>query len=178
MGRKIGDWRMGVRWLGHEAAVADAIAAAKSAASRRELRAEERSGFWKALLNLEGKLKPVLSVCADVPMRAAEEIVRLATAFAGSTPALVASPALGRVWIFIPKPLYDEATGVRLWALRLEELRNVAAESGGSVRVEQAPAELRTIVDPWGDPGSALHLNAGIKDRFDPDGILKPGAWF
>ena len=41
-----------------------------------------------------------------------------------------------------------------------------------------APDELRTAIDPWGpvDPG-ALALMGRVKERFDPAGILRPGAF-
>ncbi len=125
---------------------------------------------------MERHLRPALTVRADVPLRAMDELIRLATPFAGGqVPALMASPLLGRLWVFVSPSLYGAARGERLWALRVEELRREAAESGGFVRVERASPALRGIVDPWGDAGAALAIDSGIKNRFDPEGILKPG---
>jgi hypothetical protein len=89
-------------------------------------------------------------------------------------PALVAAPGLGRAWIFADKSTYHLAD-VRRWARRIEELRRMAAEGGGNVRVESAPAELRRVVDSWGDPGRAARIGKGLKKQFDPNAILKPG---
>ena len=89
-------------------------------------------------------------------------------------PALVAAPGTGRVWILVGKSTYH-ASDVRRWARRIEDLRRMAAEGGGNVRIESAPVELRRVVDSWGDPGQAARIGKGIKKQFDPHAILKPG---
>ncbi|UCC72126.1 MAG: FAD-binding protein [Gemmatimonadota bacterium] len=170
------DWVLIVRWLGHKAAVNDAVRGAKSAAARRSIRVESRDRIWGSVVGLEDSLRPALAVRANIPLRAVEEFVRQATPFCGGeTPPLLASPLTGRIWIFVPRSLYGAASSERLWTLRVEELRREAREGGGVVRVERAPTSLRRIVDPWGDPGAAQQLISALKIRFDPDAILKPG---
>ncbi len=137
---------------------------------------ESHDPIWDSVAWIEESLHAPLVVRVSVPLRAVGEFIRLATPFAGgTTPPLMAAPLAGRVWIFVPRGLYDAASGERLWALRVEELRREAAEGGGAVRIDRAPTPLRRIADPWGAPGAAQQLNAAFKIRFDPDAILKPG---
>jgi glycolate oxidase FAD binding subunit len=176
LGQRTGHWRMAVRWLGHEAAVADAVAEAKGAAARSGVLFDRREGVWKRASALEERLRPGLSVRVDVPPRAIEEMIPHATLLAGGEhPPLQASPLTGRMWIFVPAPLYEATKSARLWALRLAELRRAAEQCGGGARVELAPASLRGQFDPWGEVGATLSWQAGLKRRFDPDGILKTG---
>jgi glycolate oxidase subunit GlcD len=170
-----GDWRLAVRWLGHELAVKDAVAEAESVAGDRG-QAASSDRVWSALKSIEESIGSVLTVRADVPMRSTGAMVRGATSFmAGEAPALAASLLQGRVWVFVTAPLYDQAADERRWGLRLEEYRRLAGEGGGFVRIDRGPAELRRKVDPWGDAGPALKFHEGLKLRFDPELCLKPG---
>jgi glycolate oxidase subunit GlcD len=175
IGMKTRDWRMAVRWLGHERAVNDSVTAAEKAASRAGLLYEEREEIWKALGSIEKRLGPAVTACARVPMRVTGAMVEVASRFAGADPPLVASPLLGRVRIFVPPELYEAAQGDRPWALRIEGLRWLAEERGGFVRVERGSPGLRAIVDPWGDLETVQRVTLGLKLRFDPDSTLKPG---
>jgi glycolate oxidase FAD binding subunit len=56
-------------------------------------------------------------------------------------------------------------------------LRPLLEAGGGGVVVERAPAALKQAIDPWGDPGPARGLMAGLKGAFDPDGIFAPGRF-
>jgi glycolate oxidase FAD binding subunit len=60
----------------------------------------------------------------------------------------------------------------------VEGLRSVVARFDGGVVIERGPRELRTSVDPWGPvPAPALALMRGLKDEFDPTGVLNPGRF-
>ncbi len=173
---RTGHWRMAVRWLGHERAVEDAIEKAERSTGRESVLVEEGAGAWKMLRALETQVGSILTVRIDVPRGATADVTQRASVFTGSDyPLVQAAPLLGRVWIFVPMSLYDDAKGERLWALRIEDLRRVAAECGGGVRVEEAPFELRRQVDPWGDPGDGQRFNEALKRGFDPGDNLKPG---
>ena len=55
------------------------------------------------------------------------------------------------------------------------ELREQVAALGGAVVVEsRAPID---GVDPWGSPGDAFEVMRGLKEQFDPQGILNPGRY-
>jgi D-lactate dehydrogenase (cytochrome) len=170
------DWRMAVRWLGHDAAVEDAVQAADRLAGQFDAKFEQEDGLWPALTAIEENLRPRLSVRARAPMRATGELIRHAGLFVkGERPVLVASPLLGRAWILVDESSYWATPDVRRWALRVEELGRAAAEAGGSVSVGAAPVEFRSVFDPWGNAGRVAHLAAGLKRRFDPNTVLKPG---
>jgi glycolate oxidase FAD binding subunit len=54
--------------------------------------------------------------------------------------------------------------------------RAALVAEGGSLVVEDAPAELRSI-EPWGPPPPAFAIMQRLKQRFDPDGRLNPGRF-
>ena len=169
-------WQLAVRWLGHRLAVDDAVSGAEARLSGGVSEGERKKGFWGSLTRVEERLEPVVTVRVDVPCGSTAELVRRATPFvAGATPAVVASPLSGRSWIFLSEEAYAEAADERVWGLRFDDLWEVADSRGGSVRIDRAPDELRRAVDPWGDVGAAQRLHGGLKARFDPNSILKPG---
>ncbi len=63
------------------------------------------------------------------------------------------------------------------FAARIEELRRVAGQHGGSLVVLHAPPELKRAVDVWGPVGDALPLMRRVKERFDPNRTLNPGRF-
>jgi glycolate oxidase FAD binding subunit len=169
------EWRMVVRWLGHRVAVKDAVQAFNAMASRRGVQIEANNEVWPRVTAIEERLVPALCVRIAVPPRSTAEVIRQAMLIkSAEPPALIAAPRLGRAWIFVDKSMY-RAADVRRWARRIEDLRRMAAEAGGNVRVESAPVELRRVVDSWGDPGRAARIGKGLKKHFDPNAILKPG---
>ncbi len=169
-------WHLAVRWLGHRLAVDDAVAGAEDRLNGAVSEGGPGRAIWESLTRLEERLEPALTVRVDVPFASTAELVRRATPFvAGATPSVVASPLSGRSWIFISQPTYDEAADERVWGLRLADLWEIAGSRGGNVRIDRAPIELRRIVDPWGEVGKAQRLHDGLKSRFDPNSLLKPG---
>ncbi|MGH9945094.1 MAG: FAD-binding oxidoreductase, partial [Pyrinomonadaceae bacterium] len=59
----------------------------------------------------------------------------------------------------------------------LEELRRQAQGWGGSLVVEQAPAELWQKFDPWGLGNPVVALMRRVKHQLDPEGRLAPGCF-
>lgn len=59
----------------------------------------------------------------------------------------------------------------------LASARRALAAGGGALVIEEAPAEVRAVIDPWGAAPAAFALMAGLKQRFDPDGRLNPGRF-
>jgi glycolate oxidase FAD binding subunit len=169
------DWRLAVRWLGHKVAVRDAVKAAEELAARVGLRIQADKRIWSRMTALETDLRASLAVRINVPMRSTAELIRHALLIeSAEAPAIVASPLLGRLWVFFSDSAYH-AADPRRWARRIDETRRIAAEINGNVRVETAPADVRGMVDPWGDPGRTSRIVRGLRRRFDPNAILKPG---
>ncbi|MQG14774.1 MAG: FAD-binding protein, partial [SAR202 cluster bacterium] len=59
----------------------------------------------------------------------------------------------------------------------VNQVRQVAHRYGGSAVVEQCPLPVKRQIDIWGDSPDSLAVMRGIKDRFDPSGILNPGRF-
>jgi glycolate dehydrogenase FAD-binding subunit len=60
----------------------------------------------------------------------------------------------------------------------IERLRESVADVDGGVMIERGPRALREAIDPWGPvPSPALAVMRGIKEAFDPTGVLNPGRF-
>ena len=59
----------------------------------------------------------------------------------------------------------------------LDELRKPALAASGYTVILDSPADWQGKLDPWGYTPSALHLMQALKSRWDPAGILNPGAF-
>jgi len=175
LGRGQERWLAAMRWLGQTRAVEEGVRSARELAEDAGCHVDGNGDLWREIGGIEDRLNSQLTVRVDVPTRALMDFLRAATPFVGGEePAVLASPPLGRLWIFVPGALYS-STSERHWALRLEELRRAAVARGGWTRLEKAPAQLRAIVDPWGDVGAAMRIGERLRSRFDPGDRLKPG---
>jgi len=63
------------------------------------------------------------------------------------------------------------------WAVALISLRNRLEGGGGSLTLSTAPPALSAKVGAWGSVGDEASLLKGIKDQFDPQGVLAPGRF-
>jgi glycolate oxidase FAD binding subunit len=62
-------------------------------------------------------------------------------------------------------------------AAAVSAARAALVAEGGSLVVEDAPAELRAVVDPWGPLPAGFSIMQRLKQRFDPQGRLNPGRF-
>lgn len=60
---------------------------------------------------------------------------------------------------------------------RLRELATNAKSLGGALIIEQASAELKQLLNAWGDLGSVTGLMQRVKNELDPGDILSPGRF-
>ena len=58
----------------------------------------------------------------------------------------------------------------------IQQARQAAVDTGGSLVVTQAPAGLKARLDVWGE-SSALQLMRDLKQEFDPKSVLNPGRY-
>jgi len=49
--------------------------------------------------------------------------------------------------------------------------------SGGSVILQKLPPGWKEHIDVWGPTGTAASLMKGMKQAFDPSGVLNPGRF-
>jgi len=59
----------------------------------------------------------------------------------------------------------------------LERLRAAANNADGHLVLTSAPAEVKERFSPWGEPDKSLSIAQGLKQIFDPNGILSPGRF-
>ena len=59
----------------------------------------------------------------------------------------------------------------------LSDLRDALEREGGSLVLSEGPTELLQEVGAWGYAGAEGSLMAGLKDVFDPAGVLPSGPW-
>ncbi len=57
----------------------------------------------------------------------------------------------------------------------LGDLRSRLEGMNGSLTVSRGPASLVKELGAWGKQGAEGRLMAGLKNRFDPEGVLAPG---
>ncbi|MDQ2975272.1 MAG: FAD-binding oxidoreductase [Acidobacteriota bacterium] len=60
---------------------------------------------------------------------------------------------------------------------RIKRLRARAQSLGSSLIIENAPGDVNTRLDSWGDFGSAARLMQRVKKQLDPMGVFSPGRF-
>jgi glycolate oxidase subunit GlcD len=59
----------------------------------------------------------------------------------------------------------------------VRKLRAMSESKGGSLVLENAPEEVKSEIDCWGDFGSSATLMKRVKEQLDPQGLLSPGQF-
>jgi glycolate oxidase FAD binding subunit len=177
LGVEANRWQMWARWLGSARAVGAASARARVVAASARADAEERTDAWARITTIEEKVGAPLALRWQGLPTALRDGLRLTRAFlGGQTPPAVTAPALGRLWMWVPAATWDSAPpGV--WADRVARFRQEAERRGAWLVVEKAPIEVRSTVGISGEPGAAARIFSGLKQAFDPQGVLPPGRW-
>lgn len=62
-------------------------------------------------------------------------------------------------------------------ATAIANIRDFLAPTGGSLVLEEAPDDVRALVDPWGPPPASFELMRALKARLDPGSRLNPGRF-
>jgi glycolate oxidase FAD binding subunit len=70
----------------------------------------------------------------------------------------------------------DDENGATRLAQVVDPLRGFALQARGSLVVLEAPVAVKAQVDVWG-PANGLALMRGLKEQFDPGGVLNPGRF-
>ncbi len=143
------------------------------------LEGEAHEKFWAAVRNFDAghdggivlKASVLLDRLGDAVMqgeRIAEEL--------GLAMAIVAEAGTGIVRYYL-RGEGVEADRLRRLAEAVASLRAFATNAKGSLVVLHAPPDIKARVDVWGPVGEALPLMRGLKQQFDPGGILNPGRF-
>ena len=148
--------------------------AARSAATCDVLDGDAAAAFWvrhdaaRTAGPLRVKFALLPSAFEDFFEGAAGALLRLLDA-----PAVVLYPTLG-ISFFSGVPSPDLAAST---ATAIASARSSVGAGGGSLVLEEAPAEVRVLVDVWGPGPPAFDLMRRLKERLDPDGLLNPGRF-
>jgi hypothetical protein len=114
--------------------------------------------------NLIIRLQTLPSVTADIVAKLRESVL----AAGGTITILPLTGRIGFSWPVVP----DNAAEL------IDSVATCSASFGASWFIDEAPIELRSAA--WCGPpatDSAIHLNAGIRSAFDPDGRLNSGRF-
>ena len=75
--------------------------------------------------------------------------------------------------LFVDAPCDDVADAAR----NLQAARAALEPLGANLTIDQAPLELKRLIDIWGPAGPGARLMHRVKDEFDPQHILNPGRY-
>lgn len=177
--RDAAGWTLFARLQGSDDAVADAATRLTRAASplaARRLDGAEAESAWSALNEREAAaaLAPRL---ADRPanLRDTLELARTLPGAVTRWP-LAAHAGDGIVRGLVPSDACGDAMRPD-WARALSEARAALAERRGTLILACGPARLLGDVDPIGAEGISLELMRGLRETFDPAGVLAPGRF-
>ena len=163
-----------VRFEGFEETVLRQLGDTQAMAKRSELTGELLSAdvekqLWEFVSDfplssdrLVFRLTVPLSKLAEVITYAGEQ------ADGDSSACMIADAASGSLWLSL------ESTDVN--AKQFTALLSLAQTCGGHALIFTAPPHLKTS-DVWGAPPPTLTLMRGIKQQFDPKGLLNPGRF-
>ncbi|MCI0844604.1 MAG: FAD-binding oxidoreductase [Chloroflexi bacterium] len=98
----------------------------------------------------------------------------------GEKPELMTDAGFGSIRLFWPRSA-EETTGKADTEQPIldavQQTRQIASRYGGTAVVEHCPLPVKRQIDVWGDAPDSMAVMQGIKDRFDPNGILNPGRF-
>lgn len=131
------------------------------------------ANFREAFARAEPETPPILK--AAMPISASEDFMGRVEQLAAGGPfrlATLALPAVGVVHLMVLEG--PRADGLIRF---VGEVRKTAAALGGSLVVEWCPTELKSQIDVWGPPDDDFEVMRGLKEGWDPKGILSPGRF-
>jgi FAD/FMN-containing dehydrogenase len=137
--------------------------------------AGNEEALWQALGATPLRVpEHLISRVSVLPTRLSEFLTELLQLDEASHPQLMwhAGIADGRVRVIARSPVY-----YREAVRALERLRAKAEALGGSLILENAPAEIKTEFDSWGGAGTSLALMKRVKQQLDPNGMFSPGRF-
>ena len=98
----------------------------------------------------------------------------------GEKPELMTDPGFGSIRLFWPRSAEEtmgRADTEQPILDAVQQTRQIASRYGGTAVVEHCPLPVKRQIDVWGDAPDSMAVMQGIKDRFDPNGILNPGRF-
>jgi glycolate oxidase FAD binding subunit len=59
----------------------------------------------------------------------------------------------------------------------LDKARDAVRNLEGSLIIERCPLDAKADFDVWGDVGEPIRIMRGLKEQYDPKGIINPGRY-
>lgn len=177
-----GEWALTVRVAGRKSAVTRSVDAWGPACRRQgsagveTVEGEESRAVWERVADLGfGHGPPSLAVRIAVPPLRGPEAADAARRCA---PHALVALSVPRGVVRLADPDGGAATDASVASFLESEgegLRAQVAAMGGSLTIECR----RPIpdVDAWGPPGDGFRVMGGLKEQYDPQGILNPGRF-
>ncbi len=155
------------------------LASEAGCGSDRLLSDDEHQRFWAAVINFDGGRDAETALKASVVLDKVPELLAQGERMAEShdlSAAILSEAGTGILRYY----LRDRRGGADRFT-RLAEvvslLRRSATEAKGNLVVLHAPPEVKAKIDVWGPVGETLPLMRGLKEQFDPKGVLNPGRF-
>ena len=138
------------------------------------------SRLWRSLADFgwDRATTPVIGVRASVLPSRTQDLAAALSSPGGSQglqPAIVSHPAHGTVLIGWLSTGETSSDGAGSEVLR--STMTAVQELDGSMVVERAPMDVKSRIDVWGDAGGQAGVFRGLKEQFDPRGLLNPGRF-
>ncbi|HWL88260.1 MAG TPA: FAD-binding oxidoreductase [Polyangiaceae bacterium] len=171
IGQGAGALDLGVRFEGFDKAVAHQMKRLRELGPSEALSEDAAARFWKR--HDEARTGGALRIrIAALPSHLPATASLLSPLFAALHGAhFVAYATLGLTFVT------GEIADVPAATAALLAARSALTGSGGSLVVDDAPADVRANVDPWGPLPGSFALMSELKRRFDPERRLNPGRF-
>ena len=175
-----------LRFAGSLAAVTEQTRAAEElligvGGDKRDSPATEDTTIWKTVAALS--LRFHQAVVCRVGLRPADTgtfLTRLVETATDNESRLLWQAGMGdgRVRVVERLQRTDNSSDMQKETVaRVRELRGAAERLGTALIIEQAPPELRHLVNVWGTLGASAGIMQRVRQQLDPVGILSPGRF-
>lgn len=164
-----------VRATGFEAAVTRQVRdvtawAAQAALDAETLEGTSEGALWQAIRDFAWQGEGI-AIRVAVPSGEVPPVLARLRSIVPSSTGLVAHTASGTIWVHADPADFSAAS--------LGAVKEILAGHHGNLLVARAPRELKAAGDVWAPAPHArtLQIMRGIKQAFDPGGILNPGRF-
>ncbi len=130
--------------------------------------------FWERLADFgwddEGDASPVMSARISALPNKVADIMGSLSQSGASVVSQAGYGMLNAHW-------WDDGIGDDALAAILRDARETAHNIGGTLIVERAPLAVKANIDAWDDAGGLISIMRGLKQQYDPNGVINPNRF-